>query len=585
MNVTKYFRLIAPVLIFCICGWPLAVHADSKGVGGRLQAAVINGLKAETTVEQQKAVHEIRRSMDEGGYQVFPFSDDLFSPAVHGGSESAVKKALQEWNPEWKRGRFAGIDRLILAGQLKPVLGELSKGFSTVLKDPLNMVRLLLSGFEGLYLLGMIFFGIFGVIALIKYGRNFHHDISRFLEARISSEFLRVMASSLLYLLPVLFTVPAKYLPIYWGLLFSPYFSRNEKIAFSLNVGLVLIFLAGFMYAAKVGNQVSSPEFLYYRSLEMPFSQVEGFNPEPRLELFSKATNRMRRGQFSEAISFYKEIDSSSYLYPFALNNIGVAYFHLKEFELSRDFFREAAQKSGNLKTPGYNLAVVMLSTYNLAESSSELKSVYEKSPNRVISNLLEQIRYPVPMIEVPGAAFLYGKLFTLHFQKGVIPGGDSGEKEMVFVVLIFLIFLLLGFIFRDRDISESCSRCGKPFRFLESHNDKMCKQCVTVFVKKENLDSGKRMAKVESIRKYNRIRKIIQGTIGLLIPGTYNIFVNETGVRGVFSYFLFSGCLLLSRSELKLLGSWFLAVPFLLVIVFILVINIFGIVPELGED
>ncbi len=585
MNVTKCFRLIVPVLAFCIGGWVFAAQVGMEGVSGRFQTAVVDGLKADSEVVQQKAVHEIRRSMDEGGYQIFPFSDSLFSPAVHRDIENPVERVLREWNPEWKKGRFAGIDRLIFSGQLKPVLGELSKGISVMLKDPLNVVKLLLNIFEGLYLLGMLFFGIFGIIVLIKYGRNFHHDISRFLESRISSEFLKVMASSLLYLLPVLFTVPAKYLPIYWILIFSPYFSKNERIAFSFNVGLVLVFLVGFIYAAKVGSQVSSPEFLYYRSLEMPFSQVEGFNPESRLELFSKATNRMRRGQFSEAISFYKEIDSSSYLYPFALNNIGVAYFHLKEFELSRDFFREAAQKSEELETPEYNLAVVMLSTYNLTESSLELKSIYEKNPNRVISSLLEQICYPVPMIEVPGSAFLYRKLFSLRFQRGVLSGDNSGKKEIIFVVFIFLVFLLLGFIFRDRDISESCSRCGKPFRFLESHNDKMCKQCVTVFIKKENLDSGKRMAKVESIRKYNRIRKIIQGTIGLLIPGTYNIFVSKTAVRGVFSYFLFSGCLLLSWGELKLFGSWFLAVPFLLVMVFILIVNIFGIVPELGEE
>ncbi|MCK5878164.1 MAG: tetratricopeptide repeat protein [Holophagae bacterium] len=585
MRVTKYLQLIVPVVLLCAVMWPIPVHAEVQGVSGQLQTALIDGVQAKTKKEQQKSIHKVRRSVHEGGYKIFPFAEELFPPAQRDAGATSFGRALDEWNPEWKQQRFPEIDRLILSGQVKIALGYFVRGISAMLKDPMNIVRLVQSTFEGLYFLGMVFFAIFGIIALIKYGRNFHHDISRYIEMRLSSNFLKVVAISLLYLLPVLFTVPLKYLPMYWALLFSPYISKKERIGLVLNAGLTFVFLLGFMYSARVGSQVSSAQFLYYRSMQMPFSQVEGFNPEPQLELFSKATNRMRRAQFSDAISFYKEINSSSYLYPFALNNIGVAYFHLSEFELARDFFREVAQKTDELETPGYNLAVVMLNTYNLAESDSELKSTYDKNADHAISVLLGQIKEPVPMLEVPGIPFLYSKLFSMNFREDVSSGETSGKKEIVFVVILLALFLLLTFLFRDRDLSESCSRCGKAFRFLESHNDSMCKQCVTVFVKKENLDSGKRMAKVESIRKFNRLRKIVQGVIGFVIPGSYSVFVTGMAIRGVLLYFLFFGCVLLVVSEIAMLSSWFLALPFLLIIVLLGIVNLFGILPKLGEE
>jgi tetratricopeptide (TPR) repeat protein len=585
LKVMKCLRLIVPVVFLCMIFGPVPARAESRGVSGQLQTALINGVQAKTQKEQQEAIRKMRRSVHEGGYKIVPFTEELFLSSDKTSGPTAFERAMDEWNPELKAGRFPEIDRLILAGKVKVALGSFVRTLGAILKDPLNVVRVLQNIFEGLYFLGMSFFAIFGIIAMIKYGRCFHHDITRYMEARISSNFLRVVAVSLLYLLPVLFTVPVKYLPMYWILLLSPYIAKRERIGLVLSIGLTIIFVLGFAYTARVGNQVSSPEFLYYRSLQMPFSQVEGFNPKPQLELFSKATNRMRRGQFSDAISFYKEINSSSYLYPFALNNIGVAYFHLNEFELARDFFREASQKSKELESPGYNLAVVMLSTYNLSESDSELKSSYEKDADHTISTLLDQIKRPVPLLEVPGVPFLYSEIFKMNFENSSPSGGVSGKKEMFFVIILLLLFLSLSFLFRDRDMSESCSRCGNAFRFLESHNDSMCKQCVTVFVKKENLDSGKRMAKVESIRRYNRVRKIVQGVIGFLVPGSYGVFVTGGAIRGVLLYFLFFGSLLLVLGEIKLFGSWFLALPFLLIIVLLIIVNLFGILPTLGEE
>ncbi|GEM_PF-6567145 len=585
MKVTKYLRLIIPTVFLCVVLLPSTVHAEVRGISGQLQTTLVDGVQAKNTEHQKKAIQRFRRAMHEGGYKMLPFSEELFSSVQHESNSNSLQQAMEEWNPEWSPDRFSGIDKMILAGNLKEAIGFFLRGVRVITKDPMNVVRLFQSVFENLYFIGMVFFALFGIIAMIKYGRNFHHDITRYLETRISSNFLRVIAISLLYLLPVMFTVPVKYLMMYWVLLLSPYLSKKERIGLVTAAGLTFVFLLGFAYMARVGNQVSSPEFLYYRSLQMPFSQMEGFNPESQLELFSKATNRMRRGEYSDAISFYKEIDSSSYLYPFALNNIGVAYFHLSEFELARDFFREAEQNGNGLDGAGYNLSVVMLSTYNLAESDNELKSAYEKDPDQVISALMDQVKRPAPLLEVPGVPFLYGRLFGMKFRSGVSSGEISGKKEMVFVVIMLIFFLLLSFIFRDRDLSESCSRCGKPFRFLESHNDSMCKQCVTVFVKKDNLDSGKRMAKVDSIRKYNRIRKAVQGAIGFLIPGTYGIFVKGAVFRGVLTYFLFFGCVLLVFGEVRMFGSWFMALPFLLIIVLLIIVNLFGILPDLGEE
>jgi len=76
-----------------------------------------------------------------------------------------------------------------------------------------------------------------------------------------------------------------------------------------------------------------------------------------------------------------------------------------------------------------------------------------------------------------------------------------------------------------------------------------------------------------------------VQGAIGFLIPGTYGIFVKGAVFRGVLTYFLFFGCVLLVFGEVRMFGSWFMALPFLLIIVLLIIVNLFGILPDLGEE
>ena len=92
-------------------------------------------------------------------------------------------------------------------------------------------------------------------------------------------------------------------------------------------------------------------------------------------------------------------------------------------------------------------------------------------------------------------------------------------------------------------------------------------------------------MAKIKSIRKYNRIRKTFEAVVGTLIPGTWHIFVDDRAFTGILVYFLFFGSALLIFKELGSLGSWLLVAPVLMIAVLVFLVNGLAILPRLKEE
>ena len=132
------------------------------------------------------------------------------------------------------------------------------------------------------------------------------------------------------------------------------------------------------------------------------------------------------------------------------MNNIGVAYFHLREFELSRDFIRESVQQWDGLNGGHYNLAAIQLNTFNLAESDTALANSFLEQPRETLSAVLTQLRNTMPVVVVPDVGRLYKDLFALNFVKDWSWSETTGSSEMIFLLIILIASLGLTFFFRE---------------------------------------------------------------------------------------------------------------------------------------
>lgn len=544
----------------------LTIPAFGASIEEQVQQSLYRLHQAQQPDTRDAAAEALRRDMMIGGYQRMPGLGLMLQAGEGVPSRIEGYPPLRSLVPDEVKGSFESVDGLLMSGHPRAAAGQLLFGWNTVKGNPFNVVSGLFLIVDRLYAVAMVFLFLSGFLLMLKYGRNLLHDIRSFMDRRFANRYLTMSVIVLITILPVVFTLHVRYLPLYWMLLLFPYAAVRERFGLALVVVLAMLFSISSAYLGAVGSQAGSKSFLYYSSLQMPFSMVEGFNPDPQLELFAKATNRLRRGRYTDAINFFKEINSSSRLYPYALNNIGVSYYYLREFELARDFIQEAIAKGSGLKWGRYNLSAVLLTTYNLAESEAELSNGFMEHPDSTLSAVLSQVRNSVPVVMVPDIGMLYRDLFLLRFEDGHTGSGMTGKREFIFLFLLLAVMVVLYSIFKDRDLSASCSRCGNPYRFLESHYEAMCKQCVTVYVKKDNLDSSRRMAKVKSIRKYNRFRNGIQNIIGLLIPGSHLLVVQERPIYGVMLWMTAVGALSIAVRGTQNIGSWVVMLPLFIV-------------------
>ncbi len=561
------------------------VPASGVSIEEQVQQSLYRLHQAQQEKNRDEAAESLRRNMMVGGYYRLPGLGLMLQSGEGVPSRIEDYPALLSLVPDEVKGSFDSVDQLLVNGHPRAAAGQLLFGWNTVKGDPFNIVSGLFMVMNKLYATAMVFLFICGLLMMMKYGRNVVHDIRTFMDGRFGNRYLTLSVVVLVAILPVVFTLHVRYLPFYWVLLLFPYSAVRERVGLVLAVVFAMLFSVGAAYLGAVGSQTGSKSFLYYSSMQAPFSMVEGFNPEPQLELFAKATNRLRRGRYTDAINFYKEISSSSRLYPYALNNIGVSYYNLREFELARDFIQEAIAKGPDLEWSRYNLSAVLLTTYNLAESEAELSNGFMEHPDSTLSAVLSQVRNSVPVVMVPDTGVLYHDLFLLRFDNGWSFSTMTGKREFIFLMVFLLIMAALYSAFKDRDLSASCSRCGNPYRFLESHHESMCKQCVTVYVKKDNLDSSRRMAKVQSIRKYNRIRDAIQKTIGIVIPGSHLMFVQQRPFYGVILWMMGIGGLAVGMEGMQKTGSWVVVLPLLILGGAAIVVNILSVFSHEQEE
>lgn len=96
---------------------------------------------------------------------------------------------------------------------------------------------------------------------------------------------------------------------------------------------------------------------------------IEGF--------YEKARGFHKKGHFQDAIRLYKETLEADPGHVDALNNLGVIYLHLNEFNLARSNFEKAIRLSPEYVNSYYNLACLHARSGGISQSLAILKKAF----------------------------------------------------------------------------------------------------------------------------------------------------------------------------------------------------------------
>jgi tetratricopeptide (TPR) repeat protein len=127
---------------------------------------------------------------------------------------------------------------------------------------------------------------------------------------------------------------------------------------------------------------------------------------------------------------------------------------------------------------------------------------------------------------------------------KGNLFEGDSTKKlsSLIFSnplsivsIIGFIVFLILISMMRKKGHAEKCQKCLRVFKKPARGEDlesKYCKQCVSIFFKKEGVSPEVQRAKIVQINQIRKKERSIKLLISFFIPGSRNIY-SDRGLSG----------------------------------------------------
>lgn len=570
------------IFIFFLIWASTIVYSQTAEIN--LQKSLSKIIAPKTPGEQKEGIREFKREMINNGFKSFPAVSKVININDKSLNSDEMQVLFSGYDRELIASNFYTAGEFLKKGKFQKFTGLLFDNIFNVAKDPLNSILFIKGIIKVLYNSAFIIIYLMGIIFLVKYARSLQHDFNLKYKHKINKIHVLFLIYVVILCAPLFLTIKILYLPLYWLLLFSPYYSKKELSAlFSTGIITILILVLA-LYAGMVTSGIKTDEFRCYEALSTPFSN---YTPEKKgnLQTFTKATIELRGNNYRAAVELFKEVEQSSEFFSLALNNLGVAYFKLQELALARDFFNDALKKMDKSFIPHFNLSMTHLKNFNLAESSNELVTAFDYNSKETLQDMMVNIKQVNPIIATPPIQELTSKLFALKFENDVQFSSLTGFKDLMFLVIILVMIALISLTSQTRNTSKTCGKCGKPFVYLESQNSTLCKQCVTVFVNKDDMDSAKRKEKINKIKHYNSIKQYIEIFFSIAFPGLFDIFLSNSIVVGIFTGFVFFTSLFSIINIYESLHSIFIATPFILTICIVFFVNLINVISWYKEE
>lgn len=543
-----------------------------------LQKSLSKIISPQNDKEQKEGIREFKMEMVNNGFRTFPYISKVIN--IENDTLNKENNRLLFSNYDFKlfKSNFKISGDYLKKGKIQKFIGLYFDTLMNVFANPVSSISFLKNFAKIIYISAFIILYILGIILLIKYVRSLKHDLNIKYKHKINKKHLLFLIYMVIVFAPMFLTISPLYLPLYWIILFTAYMSKKELIVYYVGSGMVVIGILIAMYSGMVISGMNTDEFRCYTALTTPFSN---YTPEKEgdLQTFTLGTIELRNNNYRDAVSFYKQVDQNSPFFPMALNNLGVAYFKLQEMALARDFFNDALKKMNKEFIPHFNLSMTHLKNFNLAESSNELVTAFDFNSKETLQDMMVNIKQVNPIIATPEINELTKKLFSLSFNPNYKYSNLSGFKDLIFIFIYLILISVIALVSQTKNTSKACSKCGKPFVFFESQNVNLCKQCVTVFINKDDMDSVKRKDKISDIKKYNMIKQYVETFLSVTMPGFFNIILKGEVVTGIILSFMFFSSLVACILIFNLLNSIYIAIPFVLITITLFTVNLINVI------
>ncbi len=417
---------------------------------------------------------------------------------------------------------------------------------------------------DGIFLLlvtSFVFFGVFYLVALLRYGRMLHHDLYELLPGEPSRAGLTFVMAILL-IAPLLLGAGLFGVCALWLVLFWSYSGGKERFVHLL----FLLFL--FITPTWIDMLQGGMEHLAGDRMQSILRHQDGAaddatvvrllrlteqDPKADSVLFMLGTAYKKRGEYEAAKKALEKAILLNGNEADYYNNLGNVFYAMRNLKKAVEMYDEAISLEPGVAAFHFNLSAAQRELFLLDESDKEYYKARKLNPAKV-SHYVDILgpNYNRMVIDTP----LPKQRLWRRFFRSLSPVGMEGlqgEKlQQKFVMrgglaLLLLFSALLLHLFRNSlGYSRRCKKCGIVFcKKCQSHlrREPICSQCAYIFEEGAGVEVKMRTRKIIEILSY-KDRKVEKGRLlGVLIPGGGHIYFGWL-ITGFAVLFLVVCCL-----------------------------------------
>jgi len=472
----------------------------------------------------------------------------------------AVTRSATELAPGFPVPYFFLFRILIRPDQL--IIGEAMDNYFSGWHQWFNnfMAQLsLLNSLIAAFLLALfVSYGIFFAITLIRTVPLLGHEVSELIHGPLRGP-LPLACAIVILSIPLFWGLKLGWLIIYWTVVAWFYLSNRERIVAASFI--LLLGLSG-VYLPRVVSMLNAPASLELRSLiqairgEGDPSVIEELKrtvdqePDRWQGYFALAQLQKKAGSYQTALEFYQKALRQQPNSASILNNMGNAYFYLKDYDQAVHYYQQALEKDPSQVATYYNLSQTFreMLIFDKGEQTyqegrrrdKDLMDEFTRRSALSGKTVVVDTSLPVKALwaevlnvtprDEREAGFLFEQLLN----------GVPIRSAPWFMIAILVLLAVLGTVQRQSAFGcQTCSRivCKKCQRSLFEFS--VCYRCWT------NLKQTKRRGEVSQAEEQLIEKRQIAFVMTLLLPGSGHFYLGRAYHGFIFSslvaFFLFT--------------------------------------------
>lgn len=429
-------------------------------------------------------------------------------------------------------------------------IGDFITGIKVSFNDHLNMVSTI-SVIIGLLIKSLLIAGlIFTAILFYRFQRNLRYDAAA-LDIFGNNESMKKFAGWFFLFLPFVFWLGFEYILLYLIVALIPYAKPSLKIAGLIIIIGLIFYVPWLKYNNALVKTINDEnatfalladnDFYTHDLNEKVIQHRKNDKNNPNLEI-TQARVLMYYGRMSEAYNAFRILNKKYPNRTDILITLGNIRYYNGTYELAKLHYEEAMKLNPDnvYALFNYKLAIEQMDpfrdTTDLKRQIMALNPEFYDSVTTSEGEKKELIEIYLPKDSkiAEWNEILRGYLFEDKNEGGIMTLISSSPLSIVSLVGFLGFFILMSYM-RKSGHAEKCQKCLRVFKQPARGEDlerKYCKQCVTIFFKKEGVSPEVQRAKIVQINQTRKKERNIKILLSFIIPGARNLY-SDRGFSG----------------------------------------------------